>query len=333
METGENGNRQQVAIVIVNYRTSDLVVGCIDSLVVQQLDADCHVYIVDNDSGDGSFEKISEHVNRAALGWISVIAAEKNGGFAYGNNVALRLVQQSVAAGETSPDFIWFLNPDTAVRKDSCQKLVDYINMNGVHIAGSRLEDEDQTPQVSHFNLPTIGNEFVGGISLGVLERLSPKLRTRRDTIEVPEPCDWVSGSSMMVTREVIETVGLMDEDYFLYFEETDYCLKARRAGYTCWHVPDSRVVHYVGGATGVSDHRKKSPRRPKYWFDSRRRFFLKNYGAWKLVGADLGYVIGYALFLVRKKLTGVDLSMEPPNFLGDLIRHSFLFRGFSLDG
>ena len=333
MTADGNSSRQQLAIVIVNYRTADLVVGCIESLMVQELDADCHVYIVDNDSGDGSLEKIREHVEGAGLEWISVLAAGKNGGFAYGNNVALRLIQQSVDSDSELPDFYWFLNPDTAVRKHSCQVLMDYLNEHKVHIVGSRLEDEDETPQVSHFNLPSIGNEFVGGISVGVLERLSPKLRTRRDTIDVPEPCDWVSGSSMMVTREVIENVGLMDEDYFLYFEETDYCLKASRAGYTCWHVPDSRVVHYVGGATGVSDSRKKSPRRPKYWFDSRRRFFLKNYGVWKLIGADLGYVIGYALFLLRKKLTGVDLSMEPPHLLSDLIRHSFLMRGFSLDG
>ena len=80
MTADGNSSRQQLAIVIVNYRTADLVVGCIESLMVQELDADCHVYIVDNDSGDGSLEKIREHVEGAGLEWISVLAARKTAG-------------------------------------------------------------------------------------------------------------------------------------------------------------------------------------------------------------------------------------------------------------
>ncbi|MEM7366473.1 MAG: glycosyltransferase family 2 protein [Pseudomonadota bacterium] len=320
---------RHVAIIVVNYRTAGLVLGCIDSLRKQDLNATCHVYIVDNHSEDGSFEKISQYVEEEGLAWVTVIAAERNGGFAYGNNIALR----RVAEGNREADYIWLLNPDTAVRKESCQILVDHLDHGGVHIAGSRLEDEDGTPQVSHFNVPTIGTEFVSSLAIGLIERLSLKLRTRRDTVEQPEMCDWVSGSSMMFTRELFERIGYMDEQYFLYFEELDYCLRAHRVGYPSWHVPDSRVVHYVGGATGISDSRKQSPRRPTYWFDSRRRFFLKNYGAWKLIGADLAFIVGYSLFLLRKKLTGSDLSMQPPHFLRDLVRHSFLRRGFSLEG
>ena len=116
------------------------------------------------------------------------------------------------------------------------------------------------------------------------------ELASSRELLEryrVPPPprnkahrTDWVNGASMMIRREVFETVGLMDEEYFLYFEETDFCRRVVRAGWPIWHVPASRVVHLEGQSTGVTGADLAKKPRPKYWFDSRARYFRKNLGA-----------------------------------------------------
>src|SRR5277367_5597369 len=99
-----------------------------------------------------------------------------------------------------------------------------------------------------------------------------------------PEPraaahrTDWVNGASMMVRREVFDSIGLMDEKFFLYYEETDFCLRALEAGWPTWTVPSSRVVHLEGQSTGATGAIAKRKRVPKYWFDSRRRYFRKHH-------------------------------------------------------
>jgi hypothetical protein len=113
--------------------------------------------------------------------------------------------------------------------------------------------------------------------------------------------CDWVSGASLIVRREVIEQVGLMDEGYFLYFEEVDFCRRAREAGWECWYVPDSRVMHLEGASTGINAVAK---RRGGYWYDSRRRYFVKHFGIAGLVAADVLWAIGRSMYSIRRILT-----------------------------
>jgi GT2 family glycosyltransferase len=90
---------------------------------------------------------------------------------------------------------------------------------------------------------------------------------------------DWVTGAAMMIRKEVLSEVGLLDDGYFLYFDEVDFCFRARQAGWPAYYVPDSVVTHLQAQATGITDDRKDKRRYPDYWFDSRRRFFVKNRG------------------------------------------------------
>ncbi len=89
---------------------------------------------------------------------------------------------------------------------------------------------------------------------------------------------DWVPGASMIIRREVIEAIGPLDEGLYTYFDDIDYCLNAKRAGWQTWYVPESRVMHLKVRRPGLRN--KQLKRRPEYWFQARRRFFLKNYGA-----------------------------------------------------
>jgi GT2 family glycosyltransferase len=124
--------------------------------------------------------------------------------------------------------------------------------------------------------------------------------------------------------------VGLLDDRYFMYFEETDFCLRARRAGWTCWYVPASRVVHLVGQCSGVTDKSQPARRRPVYWFDSRRRYFVKNHGAVYALLADVAWTAGASVYRVRR-LVQRKPDTDPPNFLTDFLRRSTLAQGFKI--
>jgi GT2 family glycosyltransferase len=167
---------------------------------------------------------------------------------------------------------------------------------------------------------------------LGFLDLLLSKwLVAIMPIANIPHLTDWVSGASMMIRQDVFKQVGLLDEHYFMYFEEVDFCIRARRAGWTCWYVPQSRVIHLEGAASGISDPRKKAPRRrPAYWFESRHRFFLKNYGSLALMLADILWMAGFSLWRVRRILQRKPDS-DPPHFLKDFFTHSFFCKGLHL--
>jgi N-acetylglucosaminyl-diphospho-decaprenol L-rhamnosyltransferase len=278
-------------IVTVNYKTSRMVTDLILSLITEiNKMGNTHMVIVDNASGDDSVEHIQDFIEQNSINWVTLIASQCNAGYATGNNLAI----SSIVNKRVDVERIWFLNPDTKVKAEAGTELIKAMNDRGLHIVGSRLEDEDGTLQCSHFNFPGIISELSEGLRLGVFDKLVKKYLVRTEPSIVPIQTDWLSGASFMVSKEYIQKVGLMDEDYFLYFEELDFFLQGKRKNMYCWYIPSSRVFHAVGASTGISDHRKKAPRRPQYWFASRRRFFLKNYGALTLFCCDLFFTIGY---------------------------------------
>ena len=139
---------------------------------------------------------------------------------------------------------------------------------------------------------------------------------------------DWVSGASMMIRRRVIEAIGPLDEGLYTYFDDVDYCLNARRAGWEIWFVPDSQVTHLVAAATGISGTGQK--RLPPYWFQARRRFFLKNYGPLYTALADAAYLCGFAFWHARRWLQRKP-NTAPPYMLLDSLRNSVFMTGFKL--
>src|SRR5262249_24939007 len=160
-----------------------------------------------------------------------------------------------ILAAPNPPDYVLLLNPDTVVRPGAIRPLIDFMERHPeVGITGCRLEYPDGEPQRSAFRFPTIWSEFEGGIRVGVLSKLLNREVVAPRVSDEPHPTDWMAGASMLVRRAVFDDIGLMDEGYFLYFEETDFCLRARRAGWPGWYVPASHVVHLVGQASGVTD-------------------------------------------------------------------------------
>jgi N-acetylglucosaminyl-diphospho-decaprenol L-rhamnosyltransferase len=308
-------------VVIVNYQTASLTLDGLASLAAEyQRGLEMRVVVVDNASGDDSLAVL--HQGLTALQnpvWIQVEAMPRNGGFAYGNNVVLR---QAMAAN-SPPDYILLLNPDAAMREGAIAPLIQFLDDHPqVGLVGSRLEDPDGTPQTSAFRFPSIWSELDHGLRLGVVSRLIQHRRLAMPIVMEPCLSDWLAGASLMIRREVLSSAGLFDEDYFLYFEEVDFCHRAQQAGWECWYVPESRVVHLVGQSTGVTDTRRSPQRMPQYWFESRRRYFLKFHGAFYTALADLLWMTGFGLWRLRRWVFSKPDS-DPPYFLWDFFRNS----------
>jgi len=249
--TTQPNHPYSLLIVILNYRTPGMTIDCLDSLVDEvPFLPGTRVVVTDNASGDGSVEQISTAIETQGWGdWASIMPLDHNGGYAFGNNAAIRPALEST----NPPPYILLLNPDTIARPNAIKILVDFMNDHpDVGIAGSRLEDPDGTPQCSAFRFHTALSELDSGLRLGLISKVLTKWVVWYPVPEQACPIDWVAGASMIIRREVFEQVGLLDEAYFMYYEEMDFCLQAKKAGWSCWYVPESRVVHLVGQSSGV---------------------------------------------------------------------------------
>ncbi|CAN5803126.1 glycosyltransferase family 2 protein [soil metagenome] len=310
-------------IVIVNYRTAGLTLDCLRSLRGEVASMPgARVVVVDNASGDGSAETLAAAIAEQGWeDWASVLPLETNGGFAAGNNAAIGPALQAIKP----PSYVLLLNPDTVVRPGALSSLVQFLEARPeVGIVGSRLEDPDGRPQCSAFRFPSILGELEGGLRLGLATRLLARWRIAPSVPADACPTDWVSGACLLARREVFKTVGLLDNGYFLYFEEVDFCKRAERAGWSCWYVPEARVVHLEGQTPGVRGQSDREARRPAYWFHSRRRYFRTHLGPVRARLANLAWALGFATFRVRQVLQRKS-DTDPPRLLRDFLRHNFL--------
>jgi GT2 family glycosyltransferase len=130
----------------------------------------------------------------------------------------------------------------------------------------------------------------------------------------------------MILRRSMLDEVGLLDEGLYTYFDDVDVCLRARRAGWQVWFVPESRIVHLEGASTGITQ--RVARRRPAYWFQARRRFFLKSYGPLYAAAVDAAHLAGFALWRVRRRIQRKP-DLDPPHMLADALRHSVFGSGF----
>jgi len=308
-----------VAVIIVNYRSAELTIKSLRTVAAARGSVQLHAYVIENDSGDGA--RLTDALAAPEFAdWVSLVISPKNGGFASGNNLAIR----TALSRGTPPDAYFLLNPDTEVQPFALERLVSFLNEHpSVAIVGPKLLSEDGSEWNWAFRFPNIWGEFDRGLRLGLVTRLLDNHVGARRVGSSPERVDWLPGAALLIRREVFERVGLMDEGYFLYYEETDFILAAARAGLQCWYFPDARVMHIAGHSTGVTTRGVKKKRLPSYWFESRRRFFTKNFGRTYAALADLAYIAGSALFQVRRTLSRKEDS-GPPHLVRDLIRHSF---------
>lgn len=287
---------KSISVSIINYRTADLTIACATSVLAASGEAYVHVIIVDNASGDGSADRIEDWIASLTPGTpITLVRSPNNTGFSSGHNIGIR---------QRLSDYALLLNSDAVLCPDFFERLSEAItNRPDAGLIAPQIETEDGTPQVSCFRFASWKSEIVRAAASAPVTRL-----LRRAVVALPAPVDpaeveWVSFACILLNRRMIDAIGLMDEGYFLYFEDAEYCLRARRNGWSIALAPAARAVHFRGGSGPVKKLQAERKRVPAYFYASRSRFFGHRYGRFGPLMANLGWHLGRVIAQSRRIL------------------------------
>ncbi len=263
-----------VTVSIVSFNTRDLLRACLRA-VAASAGVRCEVIVVDNGSADGSADMVE-----AEFPAVQVIRNTDNRGFAAANNLAIRRMRAR---------HLLLLNPDTEIRPDTLQVLAGYLDAcPAAGICGPRIVFPDGTFQSCGYRFPTLAAEIRQSKNVNrVIKAIAGPETFVADFPEIRE-VEWVDGACLMIRRTVIDQIGPLDEQYFLYAEELDWCFSARRAGWTVAAVPTTTIVHHLGRSTAqVSDRSLMS------LVETRLRFYRKNRGLLTALAVSLVYAAG----------------------------------------
>jgi GT2 family glycosyltransferase len=317
----------KLLIVVLCYRVPELTVDCLCSLAgeIERI-TDAKVAICENGTGGDAGGLIQRAIDEHGWSsWAELTVIFPNRGFCGGNNLLIREALESSDA----PEYVLLLNADTIVQAHALEILVEFMDRNPrVGIAGSQFLSAKGELQSSPFRFQGILSELDRGMRFGPVSKLLSPWAVSPPTPPAACPADWISGASMILRRSMLEQIGLLDEGLYTYFDDIDLCLRARRAGWETWYVPDSKIIHLEGASTGVANRLVK--RRPPYWYQARRRFFLKSYGKLYTAVADAAFLFGFSLWKLRCWIQRKP-DTAPPHTLSDSIRHSVICTGFQL--
>ena len=318
-------------VVIVNYRTPELTLAAAASLLpARAAFPRLRVLIVDGGSADSSAEHITSGVADQNWGdWITILPLSVNGGFAFANNCAIA----AVAATGPLPPLIALVNPDAQVRPGALETMAAlFAREPKAGAVGALLIHEDGRPQSSAFRFPSMRGEFCRGAATKAIDRLLREPPSRIDSaiaLEVP----WVTGAAVMLRTTALAEVGLFDEGFFLYFEETELMHRLRARGWNVWHEPAAKVVHEGGAATQIRDPETGLPYRrplPAYWYEARRRYFILTHGRVQGLAAGFAWLAGRALWRTRQ-LVAPRLHEAPEHEFRDFVRHGLWPRRYDV--
>lgn len=274
------GAAPDVSIIVTNYNTRDLLRACFASMEGRLGRPWLEVILVDNASADGSAE-----MTREEFPDVRVFVQERNEGFAHANNRGIR-----ASRGR----HVLILNSDTEIVDDALERMRDHMEAHpDIGALGARLLNTDGTVQLSCRSFPSYRTVLFHRYSL--MTRLFPRNRysaeylmtdTNHDeTMDV----DWVSGACMMVRRETMDAVGLLDEGFFMYAEDVDWCYRMKQAGWRVCYLPQAEVRHHIGRSTRNVPYRMTYERHRSMW-----RFYRKHYSR-GIVLVDVATFLGIA--------------------------------------
>lgn len=309
----------ELSIIIVSYNTKDILYKCL-SLVKLYINQDnTEVIIVDNASKDNSAEMVSENFPQFQL-----IRSKTNIGFAAGNNLALK-----IAKGE----FFLLLNPDAYISKSNIPDTITFMKQNPkCGILGVQLIGENGSWQPSARDLPGFWSKtlVISGISKKFPNSrlLGGPDRTWWDH-KTASQVGWVVGAYFLMRKELIKDLGYLDERYFVYFEELDYCLNAQKSGWQVIYNPDVNVIHVGGGSATIGEHTvsRTGSQVLKFRIESEMKYYFKNYSFIKMyLIIKLEYIWMLAIILKNTIFRNIDsqIKIENAKYIIDLINKSF---------
>jgi GT2 family glycosyltransferase len=298
--------KMDLSIIVVNWNVKELLDACLQSLLKASHSTPrlaIEIIVVDSASSDGSPQMVRDRFPQVRL-----IASQENLGYAKGNNVGAEAAQGR---------YLFLLNPDTVVQPDALGRMVDYMEAHPeVGVLGPQLLWPDGSIQSSRRRFPTPGSLFWEST---LLEQWFPENRYVRrfhladQSVDQSPKVDWVVGAAILIRREAWQQVGPIDQDFFMYFEETDWCQRSAEAGWETHYLPAAQVIHYEGksseqvvAARTLRFQRSKLRYTRKYFgpgWTLLLKFFLWLTFAFQWTEESLKWLLGHRRALRRERM------------------------------
>lgn len=269
---------RRIGIVVVSYNVRELLARCLASVeaeLARTPDVEAQTWVVDNASADDSAGMV-----RGRFPWVHLIPSPENLGFARANNLALR--EMGLPDGDDAPDAVLLLNPDAELLSGALSALIECLEAHPrAAVVGARLQYGDGRFQHSAFRFPSLAQVFLDFFPINwrlTESRINGRYPHALYEDGRPFPVDFVLGAAMCVRAAAIREAGLLDEGYFMYAEEMDWCRRFHQAGWSVYCAPAARVIHHEGQSA-----RQFRDRMYVALWRSRYRFFRRYYpAAWR---------------------------------------------------
>ena len=278
----------ELVVSIINFRTGDLTLQCVRSVLADMTGIKGLVVVVDNQSGDGSAEQIEDWIATQPEGTpVRLLRSATNSGFSGGHN------QGFAAAAE----FYLVLNSDAVLHPGFLRTMLTAARAEPRSgLFAPVIEYDDGGVQDSCFRFPSPLGELVRSARSSLVTRVFRRSEVSLGPDPVPTEIEWASFACILLRGEMVQAIGPMDEGYFLYFEDVEYCLRARRAGWGIQQVREARAIHFRGGSGPVKTLIRERARLPRYYYSSRTRFLYQAHGLGGLIAANLLWYVGRAI-------------------------------------
>lgn len=276
----------KLSIVIVNWNTEKLLKWCLNYIYQRTKDLEFEIFVVDNNSDDESVKMVEDNYPEVKL-----IKNRKNFGFAKANNKAIK---------KAKGKYILLLNADTKILDEALNKMILHMDENdNCGVSGCRLLNPDNSLQPSCRTFPTLKSQV---IILLKLHNLFPNLKTIREYYMLDwkhdrkRKVDQVMGACLMVRKKVFDKVGLLDEGYFIWFEEVDFCKRVKKAGYDICFMPEAEVIH----EKAASFDQVTSVKKQRMMNNSMMRYFKKHepWSSYLIIASLYPVSLGLALLV-----------------------------------
>lgn len=268
-------DRPDVDIILVSWNTCDLTIACLDSLAAAVSPYHMSIWVVDNASQDDSVRMIRERHPE-----VHVLVNTENRGFAAANNQALQA---------SNGRYALLLNTDTIAHPQAISRLISFADAHErAGIVGPMLLNPDGSYQGSFAAQPSLGSELLSATGLGVriFGQWFPNYGPSKAGIA--QQAGYIQGACMLVRREALHQVGFLDEQYFMYSEEPDWCQRMSQVGWEIWYTPEAHITHYGGQSTRQRRHEMMV-----MLYRSKVRFFMKHRGrAYAMLFCTLLWVV-----------------------------------------
>ncbi len=264
-----------VVVAIVSYNTRERLRDCLASVTASE-GVTAEIWVVDNASPDGSADLVETEFPDVRL-----VRSSENLGFAAANNLVMR---------RASGRYILLLNPDTEVPADALRRMLDFLeSRTDAGICGPHLLNSDGSSQSRGLPFPTMWSEIRQSRSVAWMSGRWSAPEQAPVLAGQPRHVDWISGACLMIRSEVVERIGMLDEQFFIYAEELDWCFRAGRAGWKVYALDDVSVIH----------HQAQSMRQVfavalQYLVETRLRYYRKHYGFAYAAALSGVYLAGY---------------------------------------